>query len=115
MHYKNRANVYKVLGRAVFGSCCCCPLLFVFGWGSHVGYSSVVALVFGFGMDSCQISVIFNHCIKARFFGGLYKLQSYLFSFSQVSPTRPTMHLAMIYGFCRSVNEVFALLDVTQC
>ena len=31
MHYKNRANVYKALGRGVFGSCCCCPLLFVFG------------------------------------------------------------------------------------
>jgi hypothetical protein len=41
---------------------------FVFGGrGSHVVNSSVVALVFGFGMDSCQISVILNHCIKARF------------------------------------------------
>ena len=62
MHYLNRANVYKVLGRGVFGSCCCCPLLFVriCGGGSHVGNSSVVALVFGFGMDSCQISVILN-------------------------------------------------------
>ena len=30
------------------------------GGGSHVGNSSVVALVFGFGMDSCQISVILN-------------------------------------------------------
>ena len=72
MHYKNRANVYKVLGRGVFGSCCCCPLLFLFvgsgAGGSHVGNSSVVALVFGFGMDSCQISVILNHCIKTRFF-----------------------------------------------
>jgi len=42
------------------------------GGGSHVGNSSVVALVFGFGMDSCQISVILNHCIKTRFCGGLY-------------------------------------------
>jgi hypothetical protein len=51
--------------------------LFVFGGGgSHIGNSSVVALVFGFGMHLSQISVILNHCIKARFFGGLYKLQS---------------------------------------
>jgi len=42
---------------------------------SHVCNSSVVALVFGFGMDSCQISVILKHCIKTRFFCGLYKLQ----------------------------------------
>ena len=41
---------------------------------SHVGKSSVVALVFGFGMDSCQISVILNHCTKRDFFG-LYKFQ----------------------------------------
>jgi hypothetical protein len=31
---------------------------------SHVGVSSVVALVFGCGMDSCQTSVILNICIK---------------------------------------------------
>ena len=41
---------------------------FFFGGGvSHVGKSSVVALVFGFGMDSCQTSVIFNHCTKRGF------------------------------------------------
>jgi hypothetical protein len=35
------------------------------GWGcSHVGKYSVVALVFGFGMDSCQTSVILYHSIK---------------------------------------------------
>jgi hypothetical protein len=27
----------------------------------------VVALVFGFGMDSCQTSVILNYCIKRGF------------------------------------------------
>ena len=41
----------------------------IFFWegGFHVGKSSVVALVFGFGMDSCQTSVILNHCIKGGF------------------------------------------------
>jgi hypothetical protein len=43
-----------------------CPYLE--GGGSHVGKSSVVALVFGFVMDSCQTSVILNHCIKGVFF-----------------------------------------------
>ena len=34
---------------------------------SHVGKSSVVALIFGIGMDSCQTSVILYHCIKRGF------------------------------------------------
>ena len=29
---------------------------------SHVGNSSAVTLVFGFGMDLCQTPVIVNHC-----------------------------------------------------
>jgi hypothetical protein len=47
----------------------------IWGGGFHVLVNLLVALVFGFGMDSCQISVILNHCIKTRFFGGLCKLQ----------------------------------------
>jgi hypothetical protein len=77
MHYKNRANVYKVIGRGVLVVVVVVHICsYLWGEGvSHVGNASVVALVFGFGMDSCQISVILNHCIKTRFFGGLYKLQ----------------------------------------
>jgi len=75
MHYRIRANVYKLLGRGVLGSCFGVHFfVHILGGGSHVGKSSVVALVFGFGMGSCQTSVILNHCIKCGFFG-LYKLQ----------------------------------------
>jgi hypothetical protein len=55
MHYKTRANVYMVLGR-----CVCVVTVLVSAivriWGgvSRVVKSSVVALVFGFGMDLCQ-------------------------------------------------------------
>ena len=75
MHYRIRANVYKLLGRGVVGSCLVSTFVLFFGGrrgGLHVGKSSVVALVFGFGMDLCQTSVILNHCIKRGF---LYKLQ----------------------------------------
>ena len=41
------------------------------GGFSHVGKSSVVALVFGFGMDLCQTSVILNHCIKCEWYRAL--------------------------------------------
>ena len=61
MHYKIRANVYKVIGRGVVGSCFWFPLsvrIFFGSGGSHVGKSSVVALISGFGMDSCPTSVI---------------------------------------------------------
>jgi hypothetical protein len=73
MHYKIRANVYRLLGRDVVGSCFGVHFFCIFfgggeGGGSHGGKSSVVALVFGFGMDSCQISVILNHCTKRDFF-----------------------------------------------
>jgi len=57
MHYKTRANVYKLLGRGDVGSCFgvhFCP--YFFRGVSHVGKSSVVAPVFGFGMVSCQTS-----------------------------------------------------------
>ena len=72
MHYKIRANNYKLLGRGVVGICFgVVHFLSVFFLGGevgfHVGKSSVVALVFGFGMDSCQTSVILNHCIKRGF------------------------------------------------
>ena len=59
MHYKpeqTRANVYTLLGKGVVGSCFgvhFCPYFF-WGGGSHVGKSSAVALVIGFGTDSCQ-------------------------------------------------------------
>ena len=70
MHYNTRANVYMLLGWGLVGSCFgvhFCPYLG--GWGvfSHVCKSSAVALVFGFGMDSCQNSVILNHCVKHGF------------------------------------------------
>ena len=82
MHYKNRANVYKVIGRGVLVVVVVVHICsYLWGEGvSHVGNASVVALVFGFGMDSCQISVILNHCIKTRFFGGLYELQTFVFA-----------------------------------
>jgi len=68
MHYKIRANVYKLLGRGVVGSCFGVRFCPYFGGGfPHIGKSSVVTLVFGFGMDSCQTSVILNHCIKRGF------------------------------------------------
>ena len=69
MHYKIRANVYTLLGRGVVCSCFGAHFLSVFfsGGGFQVGKSSVVALVFGFGMDLCQTSVILNHCIKRGF------------------------------------------------
>jgi hypothetical protein len=58
MHYRIRANVYKLVWRNVVGSCFGIHILSVFFFGrggvSHVGKSCVVALVFGFGMDSCQ-------------------------------------------------------------
>ena len=41
------------------------------GGFSHVGKSSVFALVFGFGMDLCQTSVILNHCIKCEWYRAL--------------------------------------------
>ena len=78
MHYRIRANVYKLLGRGVLGSCFGVHFFvrILEGGFSHVGKSSVVALIFGIGMDSCQTSVILYHCIK-RFclFVSMYKLQ----------------------------------------
>jgi hypothetical protein len=79
MHYKTRANVYMVLGRGVVGSCFGVHFFvrIFFGGGrgggglSHVGKSSVVALVFGFGMDSCPTSVILNQCIKRGLLVGI--------------------------------------------
>ena len=51
------------------GSCSGVHFLSVFwvGGGSHVGKSSAVALIFGFGMESCQTFVILNHCAKCGF------------------------------------------------
>jgi hypothetical protein len=66
MHYRIRANVCKLLGRGVVGSCFGVRFFVrICGGGggrgvSHGGKSSVVALVFGFGMDSCQTYVILN-------------------------------------------------------
>jgi hypothetical protein len=56
MHYKIRANVYKLLGSGVVGSCFGVRYCSYFFWGGvpHIGKSSVVALVSGFGMDSYQ-------------------------------------------------------------
>ena len=42
MHYKNRANVYMVLGGDVFGSCCCCPIFSFLGGG---GFRTFVTLL----------------------------------------------------------------------
>ena len=68
MHYRIRADVYMVLGRGVVGSCFGVHFFVrIWGGGSHIGKSCVVALVFGFGMDLCQTSVILNRCIKRGF------------------------------------------------
>jgi len=70
MHYRIRANVYMVLGRGVW---LVAVLVSTFvrilggGRGSHVGKSSAVALIFGFGMESCQTFVILIHCAKCGF------------------------------------------------
>ena len=69
LHYKTRANVYMVLGEGgVVGNCFgirYCSYLGVGGF--HVLVNLLVALVFGYGMRSCQTSVILNHCIKTQF------------------------------------------------
>jgi len=52
MRYRIRVNGYKLLGMGVVGSYFGVHLLSVFFGVSHVGKSSGVALVFGFGMDN---------------------------------------------------------------
>ena len=54
MHYKTRAKSYW--GGGVVGSCFGVHFCPYFGEGFSHGKSSVVALVFGISMDSCQIN-----------------------------------------------------------
>ena len=54
LHYKTRVNVYMVLGRGVVGSCFGVNYCSYLG-GFHVLVNLLVALVFGYGVLSCQL------------------------------------------------------------